>query len=492
MSALGDYVHLYAKNYNEYGINHIDEGHPSFLNFTGYRDQIKSRINHSKLTNTEDLQEAINAIFSPRDNSNKDDTVSQIQDFIYKKLDEKFGEQLGKIDWATGNIKAVNDAKAKTIALIDNDAKERSVYLKTILTRIQGLEDVKKTLTSKTKKKELQASIDEIYRLLNDILRAGSYGVTGQLKNIVRKSELGNIDFSYGSTVSNQLLTENKGKNSGISNLITLINSTLKKFAANPPLNAERGELWEYSIALAPVLAKNDAGKVTNEKLEKAFTAVQGGKRSRNVIDLRDWTDEIDFAALNFNKMTSTQDGHVHISHGVSQDKIDVLLEWESNIVPISAKNINFMSSRDVHLVSSTNLLYLLQDEGDFTTHYMNVIAAHPDGEVNAFQQAHETMRMLLLYKAFTGDVGNNTDKAEIFMVNDNSKEGGIAIYEIKDLITKAAENLKTYVHTDPNIETIQLKNNRTENGDYGPRITDLVMQMHQQKISAMINTSLL
>ena len=85
--------------------------------------------------------------------------------------------------------------------------------------------------------------------------------------------------------------------------------------------------------------------------------------------------------------------------------------------------------------------MFLIQDEhSSFINHYLNIIATHPDGNVSAkITEAHEAMKYTILYKALTGDVYGR-QAASIFLVNDNSQEGGVRIYEMKDLIEKAEE----------------------------------------------------
>jgi hypothetical protein len=59
-----------------------------------------------------------------------------------------------------------------------------------------------------------------------------------------------------------------------------------------------------------------------------------------------------------------------------TQDKLDVLFNWDGDELKVSAKNYKLEdSSAMIHLVSGTSLLYLISSEKtDFVNHWLNVI----------------------------------------------------------------------------------------------------------------------
>lgn len=478
MSAIGDYVHLHAKNYDKYGIAQVGED-PSFMSYTQQKNNIKNRINNSVLgkKGTEELQTALGKILSTEDTSEE---VQGIQKIVEEMLAEQYGAALGRIDWDTGNItQGTNKYGMEVQKKIETDLKAKAVQLKTILTRIAQLEQLRMSIPNAKDKAELKKKIDEIYNMLNEIVREGSYGVKGQLQSIARAK--GGVDFS-----NSKLSNRNLAKTKELKSVITEINDVIKQFGATPPINLEKGDLFEALIAVAPLVAKKAAGKTADELIKQS---VQGAARSKNKIDLSNWSDQIDLNSLAFKGMHREGGvGSMFVANMPTQDKIDVEMVWENEVVPISAKNVNLKSGNDVHIVSGTNLLYLLQDEGDFTTHFMNVIATHEDGNVKGLQEAHEAAKLTILYKALTGDTYGHNRKAEIFLVNDNSQEGGVRIFEMKDLIQKASEHIDSFANF--KFEPSLILRNRYEKSGYGARITNLVQQMHQIKVSAAIKAS--
>ena len=148
-----------------------------------------------------------------------------------------------------------------------------------------------------------------------------------------------------------------------------------------------------------------------------------------------------------------------------------------------------------VHILSGSSLLYLLQDEnGDFVNHYFNIIATHEDHKnINAdIEGAHEAMRYTLLFKALTGQTFGRTG-ATLFLVNDNTKNGGVHIFDIKGLINKASDNLEAFTNITANgqdIASLQINNIRKKT--YSDRITAYLAEVHKQKISATLKPALL
>ena len=101
-------------------------------------------------------------------------------------------------------------------------------------------------------------------------------------------------------------------------------------------------------------------------------------------------------------------------------------------------------------------------------------------------------MRYTLLFKALSGQTFGR-EGATLFIVNDNTMNGGVHIFSIKDLIDKASENLEAYTSVTSNgqdISSLQINNVRKKT--YSDRITAFIAEVHKQKISASLKPSLL
>ena len=137
------------------------------------------------------------------------------------------------------------------------------------------------------------------------------------------------------------------------------------------------------------------------------------------------------------------------------------------------------------------SLLYLIQDESpQFVNHYLNIAAIHPKKSSISlgadWQGAHEAMKYTVLYKALSGDTyGRN--KASLFLVNDNSRAGGVKIYEMADLLNKAFKNIDKYATIGglpKGMETIQ---NRWAVSGPEERIAKFLSTVHNYKIYAAL-----
>ena len=480
MSAIGDYIHLNAANYNKYGINKYGEESREQYNFKKQKENINTRLQASKIKNQKQLEQALESILSTEDTS--ENNAAAIRNEIERILNERFAETMGKIDWNTGNITAnLQRAKDITTKSIETNSKQQSIELKSIMTRIRAIEQARDSITSKEKQSELTAKINQIYKELNLILTGAQRGMITKLKNTnINKLQNRRIDF-----------------NNNTQNLITTINSILKTYAAVPAINLQKGDLFEYAIALAPAVAKINAGENIDEYMKQLEKQVSGGDRSRVIIDFdkNNFTEHLNLKQLEMKGYVVSESTKTAYSYGTSQEKIDVRLEWEGENLAISAKNVNLKSPNGIHILSGSSLLYLLQDEGtDFVNHYLNIVATHEDNvKINAdIAGAHEVMKYTLLFKALSGQTFGR-EGATLFIVNDNTSNGGVHIFDIKGLVNKASDNLEAFTSITSNgqdIAALQINNARKKT--YSDRITAFIAEVHKQKISASLKPSLL
>ena len=100
-----------------------------------------------------------------------------------------------------------------------------------------------------------------------------------------------------------------------------------------------------------------------------------------------------------------------------------------------------------------------------------------------------QELRLIILYKALTGDVGGRKS-ANLFIANDN-KTGQVKVHNVSDIINKANKNLSRGVA----IKGVNLSMKKFLN-TYATtpeeRISRLLADVHARKISVGLNTSLL
>lgn len=494
MGAIGDYIHYTAQGYEEHGITR--NGQNSTYTYAAMKQNIAERANgFKKMPNQKQYEDAVNSILSTEDHS-PNDIETKIQNEIEQILQERFAETLGKINWDTGNVSAgqLKSKQGEVLSKIQVDSNQNDIQLKTIVQRIRSLEAIRDSLKNVKEQDELTAKINQIYRELNMILTDGKkIGQIGYLKTVQTEGKMqGNRNISLSNF-------------SGDNNLITQINTLMKAYAAAPAINLQKGDLFEYVLALAPAIARVKAGESLKETIEELKNTVAGGDRSKITIDFdkNEFTQDLDMSSLDMkNYVIHSTTGRTAISYGTSQEKIDIQLSWEGKIIPVSAKNVNFKSGNDIHILSGSSFLYLIQDEDpNFINHYLNIVAQHGNKDrVNNsthlsgnYQQAHEAMKAILLFKALSGDTFGR-EKADIFIVNDNSGKNKVKIYSVYDIVNRAVKNIDSFAKITSNggkIEDMSIPNNWSNKG-YSDRITAFVSALHQQKISAALKISAL
>lgn len=498
MSAIGDYIHYTKKGYEMHGIDRYG-GNGIAYNYANVKNLIRKRMQSTlKKYDVSGLEDGLNYLLGSTDNSEKYTNRNEILNKVEEILEERFGNTLGQIDFNTGDISATQlaaSAQSKGVASkakIQANAAQEGVYLSTIISRIRALESIRDSIDSKEKAATLTKKLNDVYRNLNEAYNGLKRGMIGTFRD---DNRLKNIDNKTISIAEGSI-----GRN-----LITDINTLLKDYSAIPAINLQKGDLFEYIIALVPAIGKGVAEEELNQTLERLSKTVSGGDRSKVTIDFKNFTNELDYSKLNLSHYIVSGDKQMAISYGTSQGKIDIQLEWNGQIIPVSAKNVNLKSPNDIHILSGASFLALIQDmDPVFVNHYLNVVAQHhssrgPDAAIDnspvtGTAQAHEAMKWMLLYKALSGDVYER-EAASVFIVNDNSKQnGGVKVFHISDLVEKAMKAIDIYTTITTNgkdLSTMRI-DNHWHQGSYSHRITDFLTKLHQEKISASLKSNIL
>lgn len=475
---IGEYIHLHSVNYREYGINRRSEGPSPAFNFNDYKNIILNRIKNTSDVDSKDLeeiQEYLNQFFKGKGDDIDEDTVKLAWEVIKKEMEDEFGNTLGSINEITGDIEKATTASVKngvSTSLQKIEPQGKAINISTILKRMQVLELSLNHIDDVKKKAELNKELKFLYQEIKNI--------TGVLVRDLRSR-----------SKASQISIERTER---IDNLISKINTLVKTYATTPALNLQKGELFEFLIAMLPGLAKSELQVGMKELEDLVKENKKGQDRASVSINLENFTDEIDWNAVSHKGYVIDNDTKTMVSVLASQGKVDVAITWNDKYIPISAKNVNINSSFGVHVLSGSSLLYLLQDENtDFVNHYLNILAQHDDGEIN-LPAAHDAAKTTILYKALSGKTyGRENMSADIFLVNDN-KSGTVRAYDIPTLVKKASENLDLYTEITANktdLAKIKLKNEYVESG-YKSRISNLIAQVHQQKVSAALKPNLL
>lgn len=477
---IGNYIHYTKRGYDKHGITL--RGEKTDFNFGAYHDSIINRI--EKIKNKNDLSEIqsnLNKIFG-KNSQNLTETEKKDIELIWqeveKQLFKQFENSVGKINRQTGDIekvtlKDIDLAIDESISSISTKKENQKIVTRTIISRIRGLEKMLNSIEDVVSREKLQKDIDMIYSEMAQISKYTERQLReAGLSMLSQKLELNDRNIS----------------------LVKQVNKILKFYNSKPSFNTQKGALFEFLIAYSQGIGKNNL----QETMKKFASSVKGNKQLEVLIDPELFEDYIDFSQLSKKRVEIGDKAYITL--GTSQQKIDVLIEQEDgNEQPlkISAKNVNLFSGKNVHLVSGSPLITLIQQEDPFfVNHYLNITAQHPDKEnddLNIIKQAHNAMKVVILYKALTGDLIGR-ESANIFIYN-NNKTGEVTVVDIYGLFESAIKDIENnfaiLINDKIDLSTIRYSN-RWSNIDAQDRISKLILSLHQLKIYASLTPSLL
>ena len=450
MSAIGNYIHYSSQGYLDHGITLNGK----YKEYASQKNNIlsKARKNSSTSLNNKEKKELEQILTSMTTAGVKSTNkyIVQAQQAVTKKMNELFGEALGDINWETGDITFKTD-RSNMIGRAYSAINEQD-----ILNRIDRVE---KVLIQKMEEGAIGTS--EVKKQLQQLRQ----GYTNTIKQIKADKEARGLPTT--------LTSADAAK--GLSQYRNQLNEIIQEWAAFPAVYLQKGTFFEHLITYAPVVAEQNAkaelGKVIGDCVEDV-------KLDLNKFENKYLTKQFKDSFLETTR--------------VSQGKIDVEMKWKSKDLKISAKNVN-LNNRYVQLLSGSSLLNLLQDESaNFVNHALNILSTHKGNmdKINAMRpDMIQELRLIILYKALTGDVGGRKS-ANLFIANDN-KTGQVKVHNVSDIINKANTNLSRGVA----IKGVNLSMKKFLN-TYATtpeeRISRLLADVHARKISVGLNTSLL
>lgn len=489
MSAIGDYIHLTAKGYRDYGIAKNDKykGKATKLaqSIRIQKSEIQNRLmNNTKNITDENVKKFEEILNTTKEELEQPEDDNNIRAQLKKILDNKFGETMGEIDWSTLNVSEKQGQKSSV------SYARQNMKFPTIEKKVQQLNDILDDLRSTDGISNIEeidqqiTALNQQYAKLQEDIKATDRGqnIASLLKNKEDKSKTKlSQDF------------EAFRKN---------LNTLISQYVSMPAINLQKGDLFEDLIALAPLTAQEEAkDAVEREMYKRGF--VLGKQR-----------EKVEFNKQAFKNITKDfENGTLSTSRKV-QGKIDVLLKWQGEDLKISAKNVN-LQAYYIHILSGSSFLYMMQDlNGDFVNHFINVYSIKDDGKNSLAAEfarqrivSMDAMKFILMYKALTGD-NYQRKAANVFAINDNSSsgKGSIKVYTMDQLIEKIKSkklyrkgvtlNGKTTLNDEnfkiqKNIKVKADKNTEEYNAQTAKiRIANILSYLHSQKIHASLSTS--
>ena len=484
MSAIGDYIHYSAKGYLQHGTSLNGEPNGVGEIFNAQREKTLLLAETSEALNDQErieLEQAIEELMKPSQSDAENQATTELWNTMVAEFMNEFDGITGEISRETGNIRS-NGLQVDRIRRKSDNA---GIYQSTIIKRIGMINASMAALPSSANKQAFQQQLETIYNqvselsgITTDILRATGYNF--QTKKVMGTQNIGSKKYSWDEA----------------QNVVDAINKLAAKSIGAAGL--QKGTLFEYMIAVAPLVGKGRALQELkngiSDAVHNATSHVVGSKGSSVTFDPQDFA-----AAANLNQILGKNYSYdinqqLYVSNRVATDKVDVEITFRNKPLNVSAKNINLKSGYDIHLVSDTSLLSLLTNEGtDYANHYLNIVAANSTSggsiPANQINEAHASLRFQALLSALEGYRGA---KANIFIVNDNTT-GRVRVFNIADLIKAAGMSMDNYSVTanGSGLESMHLINEWNDDG-YPGRITNLLASAHAQKIKISLSPNML
>lgn len=346
-------------------------------------------------------------------------------------------------------------------------SRANTLRLNTILQRVQKIQQCQAAIKDVTEKEKLQEQIEEIYKILNSIIKT----TTGDIKTDMEDS-----------TIIAQKISLDKAKP-----VVDIINAIIAYYSAGP-VSTQISEAFSEIVTYAMQLkAKELSYDKIKEQIQEALKT-GGSSRHVNIYQAETFYSRV-WEHFSLDRYIKTEDALISILS--SKNKVDMVAEIGGKQVNVSLKNYNLRGSFNIHLVQAAPLLYMIKDEPiDFINHYLNLIADHPQDpaiKIKAdYVAAHDAMKFTLLFYALVGY--NQEKQVDTFILRDKYTQK-TRIYSIPQLWNRI-ENNPTYATVETkngeSLSEITLLNNREIT--WPKRISNLLIDAHKQKISASLS----
>ena len=509
MSALGNYIHYYKRNYFSYGINQTagprNEG--KNLNIEKLVADKRREITNAFQVKEEDkfkkeYQAALNYLYGSMKNLNTKDLEEREKDELkqafYQMVQKEFPNII--IDYsslrATGGLEKIGELQK----INPNDTALSFGVIKSKLESLSNLfqnEKIKEQYSEKEiqqKYKLFEKVVNTENKLYNQLLQTG----VGRKRGYI-KMQHPNQTMSFGMN----LLNANQEQRAFIRDLNELIAFFNKSSKSNI-----HGRLGELSAAVAGAKMAGVAAEHLAEFLEKALVGTSASSPTYAKVNFsNEFVDLQKLATTGWKYNDKT--GNVMVNRP-TQDKVDIRIETEDGLKYLSVKNYNLKKgSAQISLVSGTSLLTMLQDDNqdDFINHYLNITSSRTEEKgttVNYLSNyralMHDVMKELILTKALTGLNIQKTMKngqmgssvVDYLVVNDNSNPGFFKVFSVSDFLDFSGLDSKQGLAKYATINGYDNPEWKNEGEDAKSRITNLMMQLHQKKLHAFASSRMI
>lgn len=522
---VGSYIHYRYENYLRYGLR-VKDGSPPNLTkifndqreaiIQNAREQLKDRDRSQIKTQ---LEKQLNFFFNPESSGVINvgyataEQVAELQKIIEQSCDkiiQNLSKNSGNVEKNYKNLEAFN---IKNIDLGDSEAffKQRRKN------KIGGKNFEKQFTTLKAVYETVKELVKLRNRLSNSLTKSqADINFINEMNNFEKTYDIliDAIEENFESVKGNFKISDlslNKGTNDFVKAIQSLVDMTRR--TTNSEIEGYMGEyvaaasarvyqmVEEKGIENCLNLLKNNQ----NVFIDLLNKDVVGNNLSRKATSkenfIEDTTDKSKYE-------TDTKLGGVEAHTQYTKDKVDVHFDLPGGQVNASIKNINLRRGK-INVLDGSSTANLIQDYHTFANHYLNITAniGRPDSpDASTLMAAHNTFKLTLALHAIMGGVVvqnqgaselSRSEKADILIVNDNSKAGQYKVYFVSDIIDNIIKNLslvKIENFKDPTQYANEwLGEEKKNNMKAGfARASKILAQLHTQQLKISISTNAL
>lgn len=417
-----------------------------------------------------------------------------------------------RIDWLTGRVLS-GDPQGNTIQQGTQSMKQTQYLTEQQLYNLQQLinnlqTQVAQILSKNTNQQAQFANLETKLNQVQTMITQISRNVDNELRTLK-----GWNPGLFGADKDTSLRVNLGVKNR---NLLNELNKAIKDCGLkNIVLTTAQGTLGEDVAAIAADVVSGLGLEHIDRTIKQSVVGSNWTNLEFNIRGM-----PADVYAQSLLAETKYQKGNVIYSKHGSQGKVDVIatLPTDSRITGFRKVNVSMKSldlGRNIHLVSGTNLWYLIQDEGvkTFLRPYLNIIADHAlarDAEIAPINISQENSairkiaslkqdallatKIITAYKALSGHTFGRL-AAQLFIVNDVASQQ-VYVLEINDIVkailkeTQLSYSSIDRYFTFEGLDDLVLKNSWQKTLD--ARMAGLIQDARSKKLFiAMQNTSL-
>lgn len=506
---IGEYIHYQYVNYKKHGLTYQGNSAPPSVNSI-YNNQknhvlkyVKARI---KTDNSKaiQLQNMLNYFFRGGKKINlgfTDTEIAQMEKAISGVLQDKIDDVYQNIDINTLGLKSgVSSYKNLAGGVLTSDVPDQ------LRKRIVSFGALKPTVEHVN-----YASIENRLRTLQELFKSlASVGVNHpDLENrlTVMQKQWDSISMN-----------KNFGSFQKQYNFISSLNDFIKEVKGSA-ISKELGQVVEDAVGLLGGAMTSVMNKSVNETYDytyKILTEHKGSQQQNAFINSYITGDSRSAAALkSSNFVTNTHTSQQGFTFNANsryynvQEKVDVSINFKDFQFDASVKNTNLQNKMgSISLQSGAGILNLIQDFPVFVNHYLNIVPDRPDSwflgnpPMTEIKIMNNAMKFTVGAMSLVGGTYRNYGKsfgyspmANYLIINDSSKQGQFKVINMHTLLTKMVNNIDLI--DAPSIDGINLimrwrgkDRIRSMRSSYS-RIANLLLQLHQQKISVSLKNTI-